>query len=333
MAIIRDYSLVRDRAGNTLGSDPREDDWFKPNVPREQLLGLMQRTNASASRDLVVWLSLLVLSGWWLVATWLSWWTVPAAIVYGVLYGSASDARWHECGHRTAFASRRANDIVYHFASFMVLREPVSWRWSHFRHHAETIIVGRDPEIAFPRPTSKLSLIAEFFGLLSARREFRKYSLSIIGRIPEDVETYLPDRERARSIRVARIHLATHIAVTVTCVLTQSLLPAMLVGLPSLYGRWLQFLLGVTQHAGLEEDVLDHRLNTRSVKMNFIIRFLYSNMNYHLEHHLFPAVPYHRLPELHELIREQLPDPVTSFGTALKVGLRDIRSIRNSFVM
>jgi len=30
----------------------------------------------------------------------------------------------------------------------MVLRESTPWRWSHTRHHSDTIIVGRDPEIA-----------------------------------------------------------------------------------------------------------------------------------------------------------------------------------------
>ena len=42
----------------------------------------------------------------------------------------------------------------------------------------------------------------------------------------------------------------------------------------------------LTQHAGLGEDVLDHRLNTRTVKMNVVNGFLYWNMNYHVEHHM-----------------------------------------------
>jgi fatty acid desaturase len=30
-------------------------------------------------------------------------------------------------------------------------------------------------------------------------------------------------------------------------------------------------------------------------------------MNYHVEHHMFPMVPYHALPRLHALIRDDLP--------------------------
>ena len=39
--------------------------------------------------------------------------------------------------------------------------------------------------------------------------------------------------------------------------------------------------------------MLDHRLNSRTVYMNPISRFIYWNMNYHIEHHMFPMVPYH----------------------------------------
>ena len=30
-------------------------------------------------------------------------------------------------------------------------------------------------------------------------------------------------------------------------------------------------------------------------------------MNYHVEHHMFPMVPYHALPRLHALIKHDLP--------------------------
>ena len=69
-----------------------------------------------------------------------------------MLYGSATDSRWHECGHGTAFKTRWMNDAVYQIACFMIMRKPTIWRWSHTRHHTDTIIVGRDPEIVALRP-------------------------------------------------------------------------------------------------------------------------------------------------------------------------------------
>jgi fatty acid desaturase len=64
--------------------------------------------------------------------------------------------------------------------------------------------------------------------------------------------------------------------------------------------------------------VLDHRLNCRTVYMNRLIRFLYWNMNYHVEHHMFPMVPYHRLPELHAAIRHDTPAPYPSLWAAYR---------------
>ena len=66
------------------------------------------------------------------------------------------------------------------------------------------------------------------------------------------------------------------------------------------------------------ENVLDHRLNTRTVKMCVVNRFLYWNMNYHVEHHMFPMVPYHRLPELHAEIRGDLAPAYPSIWAAYK---------------
>jgi len=41
--------------------------------------------------------------------------------------------------------------------------------------------------------------------------------------------------------------------------------------------------------------------------MNPLFRFLYWNMNYHVEHHMFPMVPYHALPELHAAMQADCP--------------------------
>jgi Na+-transporting NADH:ubiquinone oxidoreductase subunit F len=44
--------------------------------------------------------------------------------------------------------------------------------------------------------------------------------------------------------------------------------------------------------------------------MNPVFRFLYLNMNYHVEHHIFPSVPYPALPKLHDEIKAQLAPPL-----------------------
>lgn len=236
-----------------------------------------------------------------------SWWAVPAFAVYGALYGGAADSRWHEAGHGTAFRTRWPNDVVYYVASFMMLRGPTRWRWSHARHHTDTIIVGRDPEILFPRSASRWTVVATFLGLRTVPRALWELLRHAAGRLDPDTRSFVPSADWPKVIREARWFVAILAGAICWAALTSSIVPLLFVGLPSLYGVWLAVFFAATQHAGLREDVLDHRLNTWTVRMNPVFRFLYSNMNYHVEHHLFPTVPYHALPALHDEIKAQLP--------------------------
>ena len=92
----------------------------------------------------------------------------------------------------------------------------------------------------------------------------------------------------------------------------------MFVVLPRFYGGWHHLLCSLTQHAALAENARDHRLNTRTVYMNSVSRFLYMNMNYHVEHHLFPMIPFHALPQLHEAVKVQLAPAYPGFIAAYR---------------
>ena len=80
--------------------------------------------------------------------------------------------------------------------------------------------------------------------------------------------TYIPESEFGKVFWRARIYLLIYLAVIGLAIATRSILPLMFIGLPNLYGAWLMVVYGLTQHAGLAENVLDHRLNTRTVYMN-----------------------------------------------------------------
>ncbi len=317
-ATIRDYSLVGQEGIAAQRRGLASAHWYACPVPRKQMKELMRRSDGPAIRDTALWFACLALFGGLGCALWGTWWAVPAFAVYGALYGSSSDSRWHECGHGTAFKTRWMNDAVYQIACFMILREPTPWRWSHARHHTDTIIVGRDPEIAVPRPPDLLGLILSLAALRSGPREFRKVFLHATGRLDPAESTYIPAMELPKVFRTARVWLAIYACVIALAVATRSWLPLMLVGLPSFYGAWLYLVFGLTQHAGLAEDVLDHRLNSRTVYMNPVLRFLYWNMNYHVEHHMFPMVPYHALPALHEAVKADTPTPYRGLWDAYR---------------
>jgi fatty acid desaturase len=245
-----------------------------------------------------------------------SWPAVPFFLAYGVLYGSSSDSRWHEAGHGTAFRTRWLDQGLYQVASFMIMRDPTTWRWSHTRHHTDTLIVGRDPEIAAMRPARLARILANFLGLVDVPVAFRLMFRHAAGRLTADEADYVPGPERHKVYRTARIDLAIYAVTIAAAIGFRSWLPVVLIGGPRLYGAFLLQVYGLTQHAGLGENVLDHRLNTRTVKMCVVNRFLYWNMNYHVEHHMFPMVPCHRLAELHEEIRHDCSPPYPSLWAA-----------------
>ena len=308
----RDYSLVGESRRRAIETGLASAEWYHTDVSRKEMKALMQRADQPAIRDTVLWIALLLGSGAGAIWFWGTWWCVPFFFVYGTLYGSSSDARWHECGHGTAFRTQWMNKAVYQVASFMLIRNPVTWRWSHARHHTDTIIVGRDAEIAVMRPPDLLRVVLNFAGLVDAWYGMAALFRNAAGRIGAEEADFIPESERPKAVLAARIHLAIYAATAALALATGSWLPPMLIGLPRLYGAWHMVMTGLLQHGGLADNVTDHRLNSRTVLMNPVSRFVYLNMNYHVEHHMFPMVPYHALPRLHELIRHDLPAPNTS---------------------
>ena len=126
-----------------------------------------------------------------------------------------------------------------------------------------------------------------------------------LGRMSAAEKTFIPETEFPRIYRNGA-HLCCHLCsghrafdlrAQLFCRLPVCWLAA------NLFGTWLMIdPMALTQHAGLAENVLDHRLNCRTVYMNPITAIIYWNMNYHVEHHMFPLVPYHALPRLHAAV-------------------------------
>lgn len=307
MTLLKSYALrqepdsVVETAINTTG-------WYTTPIPRKELKELARRSDRKAAQHFGLWGVLLIASGLLASSSWGSPWAILGFLIYGVIYNSA-DSKWHELSHGTPFSKPWLNETLYRIVSLMTLREPIRWRWSHARHHTHTILVGLDPEIASPRPPHILLSVLGLWYLRGLYGEVRNVALIAMGIIPADVRSYVPQQALPEMNLWSRIFIAFLVSILIACLLLGSLLPAMLVGLPRIYGSFLHYLQAFTQHAGLDEDVLDHRLNARTVMMNPVFSFLYTNMNYHIEHHMFPMVPFYNLPQLHARIRHDCPEP------------------------
>jgi fatty acid desaturase len=75
--------------------------------------------------------------------------------------------------------------------------------------------------------------------------------------------------------------------------------------IPMLFINTMINIRGMSQHTLLEHEN-DLIRGTRTILTNPITRFFMCNENYHLEHHLYPAVPWYKLNRLHQEIKEQL---------------------------
>jgi fatty acid desaturase len=309
----RDYSLTGPLNERAKVSGLANAQWYKTDIPRARMKELMQRSDGPATRDTIIWIGAMLISAALGIYFWGTWACVPFFIIYGVLYGSGGDSRWHECGHGTAFKTQWKNDAVYQLACFMVMRNPAVWKWSHSRHHTDTIIVGRDPEIVAMRPPDMIKVVLNFFMLAGYPTAFWEMLRHATGKVNASEKDFIPESEQPKVVVVARIWTAIYATTLALAIYTQSILPFMIVGFPTMYGAWHMVLCGLTQHVGLAEDVLDHRLNSRTAYLNPISRFVYWNMNYHVEHHMFPMVPYHRLPELHEVMKPDCAKPYNGF--------------------
>ena len=325
----RDYSLVGAESRHAIEIGLASAEWYHSEVPRKVMKELMTRTDSPAIRDTVLWFALLIGGAAGGIYFWGTWACVPFFVVYGVIYGSSCDSRWHECGHGTAFRTPWMNDVIYQIASFMVMRNPVTWRWSHARHHTDTYIVGRDAEIVWMRPARVVRATLAFFDVIGAMEAFRTLLRNAAGTLSPDEKNFIPETDWPKAVFAARVHMAIYAATVATALLLWSWLPLMLIGLPRIYGCWHMVMCGHLQHGGLADNVLDHRLNSRTVYMNPVSRYIYWNMNYHIEHHMFPMVPYHALPRLHALIKNDLPPSNTSIWDGYREMIASLRRQRS----
>ncbi len=309
-----DYSLTGVNATLAVEKGLAEADWYQCPVPRETMRKLLERRDGPAIRDTIRWVAHILGSAFATYALWGSWWAILPYLVYCALYAATSDSRWHESGHGTAFKTDWMNNVLYEVASFMVKREATVWRWSHIRHHSDTTIIGRDPEILAPRPPNIKGFLLSLFCVHPDYPQ--RLLLHTCGRMRADEKTYIPETEFPKVFLRARIYLLIYAGSIGLSIYLHSFLPVCLICLPNLFGTWLLYLYAGTQHAGLAENVLDHRLNCRTVYMNPVNRYLYWNMNYHVEHHMFPLVPYHALPRLHAVVRDDMPEPYPSILSA-----------------
>ena len=320
------FLKMNNRLSDTISLDAIEkidlanSNWWQPKIEKKLLKNLMKRSDFKAWTHTLLYFISLFTSGYLAYLSWGTWLSIPAFFLYGTIYAN-SNSRWHEYGHRTVFRTRWLNDFFYEISSFLAFFEPVSWRWSHTNHHSKTRHIDLDLEIADPRPVKLWPIFfTEFFGYYRIKAEFikiLKHSFRYFkinkdftgNKPPLSVIDLVPDNQINRMVRTSRIFLLIILTTISLAFYLGSIIPLFFVVTPQMYGGPILWILAFTQHAGLKFNSFDHRETTRTIYLDpFLGYFLYSNMQYHIEHHIYPQVPFYNLPKLHRLIKNQLPE-------------------------
>ena len=282
--------------------------WFTPQCDPGTLRKLMRRTNVQGLLTFGAWLAACVATGTLVVLSRHSWWLVPAMILYGALLSFAYAAS-HECSHGTAFRTRWLNEAVFWVTSLIFIEEPLYRRYSHAGHHTYTWFNRLDPQKPYGNPMTVLKYITVTLGFslyVEAARQLFRHGTR---RFTDAERAFLPASEISNVTRNSRIMGFSYLTLLLSGLALQSVWPFLLYFVPRLLGGCIVNSYINTQHMCMAEDERDHRETTRSIRCSWLGRLLYWNMNYHIEHHLCPAVPFHALPRLNEHIRSELPAP------------------------
>ena len=231
------------------------------------------------------------------------WTVVPAMLLLGVLQ-AALFAPIHETMHLTVFRNRRANAVLGWLAACPSLLNWHFYTAFHLAHHRFTQDPERDPELAPPPPGSLDGYALRVLGVNYWRARAKVIRDCWRG----DLSGY-PYVTTAAAPRIVR-------SVRGMCVFVA----AAALGSAAVWGWWVPFafwvvpqLLGqpllrlylLTEHTGCTEDA-NGLTNTRTVLTNAAMRWLMWNMSFHTEHHLYPSIPFHRLPDAHAAVRGRL---------------------------
>lgn len=227
----------------------------------------------------------------------------------------------HEAVHGTLLANRRWNAVLGALCAIPVLQNFTAYRVLHLRHHAD-LGGDNDPDhyAAYTRWTWLI---------------FTMNWLRLIIGYPIYI-TAIPLLGFKHGTAADRAGILAEVAATLLlawgCLMALPgawLLHGWLI--PMIFINTLVNIRGMSQHT-LLEHASDEVRGTRTILTSPLVRFFMCNENYHLEHHLYPGVPWHHLPKVHEALREELrrrgAPYIPSYTSFVRAFVRD--SLRRS---
>ena len=270
---------------------------FLASLPPDLREAMVERSDAPGLWHLGLHLGLVAALGGLIAAGVPGWWALLP--VQGVILIFLFTLE-HEATHRTPFRSVWLNDWAGRLAGFLLIL-PFEWfRAFHMAHHRWTNLPGKDPELAGTKPRGLRGWVWHVSGMPYWAAEIRLMAALVRGRVADD---FVAEGAKTRVVAEARWMALGYALAVVSLIWSPVLLWVWVI--PALLGQPVLRLYLLAEHGDCPQ-VANMFENTRTTFTTRALRWLAWNMPYHVEHHVWPMVPFHRLPEVHTLMRDEL---------------------------
>ncbi len=298
--------------------------WYRTPIDRDLLKQLTRRSDLrgliQAGSFLLIFLGTTYLACFFFLRR--LWIPMIAASYLHCAFHSfvGMQAAAHELSHGTPFKTKWLNEFFYRLFCFLTWNNPLHFRTSHMLHHQYTVHRGLDKEVVIaPISFTFLDYLSWFLF------DFEKFKMIMVPNIAHffgkaDVDFFFwdplfppGDRRRPQMCNWARFMVLGHLALLAVFIYYQLWILIVLVTFGSFFATFLSRGCEIQQRLGLRPNVADWRVSARTVLFAPLIGYLYWRMNYHLEHHMYAAVPFFNLPRLHAALAHDTPKPVHGY--------------------
>ena len=218
---------------------------------------------------------------------------VACVVLLGIFYAHGLELQ-HEALHGNLVESRLANRLIG-----FVVGAPMLVPFAHYRayhlHHHRCVGTARDAELFDYTARSlanPVSLVVRAWNLI----KIPAFLCTFLGILQGDYP--------------AKVRAADRPGLVIECSLLAAMLAAaILLGGETALMLWLlpwlavaepvHFLVELPEHIGCDRRAPSILRNTRSYPANRVWAYLANYNNFHIEHHLYPTLPAHRLGRLH----------------------------------
>jgi len=277
------------------------------NISKDQLFALMQKNNVKATVYFLCFFSLVFLFFYLQIyffesSNWVLF--VIFTFILGITLSFCDQtAVAHEFQHNNVFTSRKLNELIYKILMFYSFTNWIYNKISHNNHHKYPLFEDKDDEFPF----EKLDLLSLFqlltFNFIIFFRRIRVLflnSLEIFPTTNTNKSSSIIIKDKIKNC--ARFILIGHFFLICLFYYNNNLHLYLIITLSQFVFNFLKDIIVRSQHYGLKHNTNNVLENTRSLETNRIIKFLYWNVNYHVEHHLYASVPFYNLPKLRKII-------------------------------